>query len=110
MKIPFIFAAVLWLGCAFAAIELSPKTWHVSPDSDPRSSTAHRFVPWNTVQKIRAGMSESEVEALIGSRLQYYHHPANAILYSFAADFEVEVALKLSPTHSIEDISYKKIN
>ena len=55
MKATFFFASLLWLGCAFAAIDLSPKTWHVSPNPDPRSNMAYRLVSWDAVQNIRVG-------------------------------------------------------
>jgi hypothetical protein len=84
------------------------KAWHVSPDPSPMSSTAYPFVSWLDVLRIKVGMPEPEVVKIVGQRLQYYHHPVNAILFSRTPEGQpVEVALKRSPEGAVEDISYK---
>jgi hypothetical protein len=103
-----IVATLLLLGCAIAEIDLPQKAWHVSPSSDPRSSTSYPYVAWNLIERIRPGMSEAEVEGLIGQPLQFYHHPINAIVYSRTPRGKnIEVALKRGADGTIEDLSYK---
>ena len=97
--------AALLVGCSTNA--LVTKSWHTSPDRDPRMSTIYPYVDWSVVQKLAPGMLASEAKSLIHD-LQSYHHPVNAIVFSTYQGRSYEVALKLSKDEMmIEDISYK---
>jgi hypothetical protein len=86
----------------------SQQAWHVSPSNDPRSSTVYFQVDWAAMQKVKIGMPEKEVEAILGMRLQFYHHPGNAIVFSKTPEGKaVEIALKRGDSGTIEGISYK---
>ncbi|MEO7917936.1 MAG: hypothetical protein ABIT01_00610, partial [Thermoanaerobaculia bacterium] len=102
-----LFAVIVLAGCT-GAPALPLKAWHVSPSGDPRVSTSYAVIPWGLVLRIRPGMTEAEVVALTGQRLQYYHHPVNAIFFSRTPEgISVEIALKRSPSGVIEDLSFK---
>jgi hypothetical protein len=82
----------------------SQQAWHVSPSSDPRSSTVYFQVDWAVMEKVKIGMPEKEVEAILGMRLQFYHHPVNAIVFSRTPEgIAVEIALKRGDSGTIED-------
>lgn len=107
MKLPAM-VALLWIGCSAAEPDLQPKPWHVSPDSNPQSSVSYPYAAWNVVTQLHAGMSEAEVEALVGQKMQYYLHPTNAIVFSRTPrGRNVEVALKRAPDGTVEELSFK---
>lgn len=86
-----------------------PKPWHISPASDPGSSTVYPVVDRERVRRVRVGMCESEAEHVLGARLQYYHHPVNAIVFTTDPQRgRVEVAFRLSAHKCIMDVSYKE--
>ena len=54
-------------------------------------------------------MCESEAERVLGASLQYYHHAANAIVFTTHPQRgRMEVAFRLSTDKCITDISYKE--
>ena len=107
--IPF----VALLACASAGqpavpVHQAPKPWHVSPSSDPRSSMLYPVVDWERVRRVRVGMCESEAERVLGARLQSYHHPVNAIVFTTHPRYgRMEVAFRLSVDRCITDVSDK---
>ena len=102
------------LACASAGhpdvpIHQPPKRWHISPSSGARSSTLYPMVDWERVRLVRVGMCESEAERVLGARLQYYHHPVNAIVFTTHPQYgRMEVAFRLSAQKCITDVSYKE--
>ena len=83
-------------------VRQAPKPWHVSPSSDPRSGDGDR------VRRVRVGMCESEAERVLGARLQSYHHPVNAIVFTTHPRYgRMEVAFRLSVDRCITDVSDK---
>lgn len=88
-----------------------PKPWHVSPSTDPRSSTVYPVVDWERVRTVRVGMCESEAGRALGASLQYYHHAANAIVFTTHPQLgRMEVAFRLSADKCVTDVSYKRVN
>jgi hypothetical protein len=106
--------ALALLACASAEqqavpVHQAPKPWHVSPSSDPRSSMVYPVVDWERVRRVRVGMCESEAERVLGARLQSYHHPINAIVFTTHPQYgRMEVAFRLSARRCITDVSYKE--
>jgi len=67
------------------------------------------MVDWERVRLVRVGMCESEAERVLGARLQYYHHPVNAIVFTTHPQYgRIEVAFRLSAQKCITDVSYKE--
>jgi len=95
------------MGCG--SERLLEKSWHTSPSSDPLWSTIYPMVDWSRVELVKVGMSQEEAEQVLEVRLQFFHHPINAILFTTHPNGRhLEVALKLSQDRHIEDISYKE--
>ena len=109
-----VVSAIALLACASAGppaapVHQTPKPWHVSPSSDPRSSMLYPVVDWERVRRVRVGMCASEAERVLGTRLQSYHHPINAIVFTTHPQYGgLDVAFRLSEQKCITDVSYKE--
>jgi len=108
------FPSLALLACACAgqpaaSVHEPPKPWHVSPSSDLRSSMVYPVVEWERVRRVRVGMCASEAERVLGARLEYYHHPVNAIVFTTHPQYgRMEVAFRLSAQKCITDVSFKE--
>ena len=106
--------SVALLACASAGQPVAsglqpPKPWHVSPSSDPASSTLYPLVEWERVRSVRVGMCEPEAERVLGAPLQYYNHVVNAIVFTTHPQYgRIEVAFRLSADKCITDVSYRE--
>ena len=87
--------------------EIVYKKWHISPDNNPLGSTQYPSIKWKDVNDIFIGIATKKLKF----KLQYYHHPINAIAYATNSKGETyEIALKLSKNKAtVTDVSFLKI-
>ena len=106
-KSHYVSIAILLLSIACASSpSVGEKPWHQSPPLSSSWSQAYAVVEWSAVQKLRAGMTETECEALLHVPVTFW--AVNTIVFTTDPQgVKYEVALKTSDG-KIEDISYKR--
>ena len=106
-KSHYVSIAILLLSIACASSpSVGEKLWHQSPPLSSSWSQAYAVVEWSAVQKLRAGMTETECEALLHVPVTFW--AVNTIVFTTDPQgVKYEVALKTSDG-KIEDISYKR--
>lgn len=113
MKIPFAFPTLLMVAlltaCATNSRDVLPyKEWHETPPMRSAEAAAIPKVSWEKSQRLYIGMTEENIERVLGISLTHAHYRGNILIWSKTrGGIPVEIALRMED-HIITDISYRQ--